>query len=271
MWYTDTYRETVLKQQRVLGNPIRQRVMYHRNRRHDDSTIPKSLNLCLIYLQILMLRSPTELRWCTPLTDLLNVFLWFTYSISYHQFPLKITSHSLFSFKKKPKVWSLKTFMCLYFSSFNHSNLHKLDPRSTLYLFLGYPSLHTWYISLDLKTRKNYHLQTRLLWQNRLSLCWTKIFIVLSLSWAWQWSFLVFKKILQSRSFLLLCLRQKLLYQLQSRSSERTNSQPIVPAIEPPKNLMQTRSKTGVRKPKKPLTLLLIVSPIPNNRFPNNR
>lgn len=36
----------------------------------------------------------------------------------------------------------------------NHSNIHKLSPRSTPCLFLGYPSQHRGYICLDLKSRK---------------------------------------------------------------------------------------------------------------------
>lgn len=57
-------------------------------------------------------------------------------------------------FNKKPSYNHLKVFGCLCFPNINHSNLHKLSPRSTPCLFLGYPSLHRGYRCLDLQTKK---------------------------------------------------------------------------------------------------------------------
>ena len=57
-------------------------------------------------------------------------------------------------FNKKPSYDHLCTFGCLCFPNINHSFLHKLAPRSTPSLFLGYPTNHKGYCCLDLKTRK---------------------------------------------------------------------------------------------------------------------
>lgn len=57
-------------------------------------------------------------------------------------------------FNKKPSYDHLRVFDCLCFPNLNHSNLHKLSPRSSPCLFLGYPSQHRGYICLDLKTNK---------------------------------------------------------------------------------------------------------------------
>lgn len=55
-------------------------------------------------------------------------------------------------FQKRRTYDHLRVFGCLYFPNLNHSNLHKLSPRSTPCLFLGYPSNHRGYRCLDLKT-----------------------------------------------------------------------------------------------------------------------
>lgn len=57
-------------------------------------------------------------------------------------------------FHKPPTYDHLKVFGCLCFPNLNHSHLHKLAPRSTPCLFLGYPTNHKGYRCLDLKTRK---------------------------------------------------------------------------------------------------------------------
>lgn len=57
-------------------------------------------------------------------------------------------------YQKQPSYHHLKTFGCLCFPNLNHSFLHKLAPRSTPCVFLGYPSSHKGYRCLDLKTRK---------------------------------------------------------------------------------------------------------------------
>lgn len=57
-------------------------------------------------------------------------------------------------FQKRPTYDHLRVFGCLCFPNINHSNLPKLSPRSTPCLFLGYPSQHRGYRCLDLKTNK---------------------------------------------------------------------------------------------------------------------
>lgn len=57
-------------------------------------------------------------------------------------------------FQKPPTYDNLKVFGCLCFPNLNHSNLHKLSPRTTPCLFLGYPSQHRGYRCLDLKTNR---------------------------------------------------------------------------------------------------------------------
>lgn len=57
-------------------------------------------------------------------------------------------------FQKQPRYDHLKVFGCLCFPNLNHSNLHKLEPRSTPCLFLRYPSDHKGFRCVDLKTRK---------------------------------------------------------------------------------------------------------------------
>ncbi|KAG7560254.1 Ribonuclease H-like superfamily [Arabidopsis thaliana x Arabidopsis arenosa] len=57
-------------------------------------------------------------------------------------------------FQKEPSYEHLRVFGCLCFPNLNHSNLPKLSPRSTPCLFLGYPSQHRGYRCMDLKTNK---------------------------------------------------------------------------------------------------------------------
>ena len=63
------------------------------------------------------------------------------------------TPHSLL-YGKLPTYTLLKVFGCLCFPNINHSNHHKLLPRSTPCLFLGYPLSHWGYRCLDLKTNR---------------------------------------------------------------------------------------------------------------------
>ncbi|CAL9221762.1 unnamed protein product, partial [Arabidopsis halleri] len=57
-------------------------------------------------------------------------------------------------FRQKPTYEHLRVFGCLCFPNLNHSNLPKLSPRTTPCLFLGYPSQHRGYRCLVLKTNK---------------------------------------------------------------------------------------------------------------------
>ena len=52
-------------------------------------------------------------------------------------------------FHKPPDLTHLKTFGCLYFPYLRPYNTHKLQPRSTPCLFLGYPAHTKGYICLD--------------------------------------------------------------------------------------------------------------------------
>lgn len=52
--------------------------------------------------------------------------------------------YSLF-FNKTPSYEHLRVFGCLCFPNINYSHLHKLSPRTTPCLFLGYPSQHRGY------------------------------------------------------------------------------------------------------------------------------
>lgn len=64
----------------------------------------------------------------------------------------KIPFSTLFN---KPVSYShLKVFGCLCYPNQNNSTQHKLAPRSSKCLFLGYPSNHRGYRCLDLSTRK---------------------------------------------------------------------------------------------------------------------
>lgn len=63
------------------------------------------------------------------------------------------TPHFLI-YGKHPTYDHLRTFRCLAFPNMNHSPAHKLSPRSTPCLFLGYPIHHRGYRCLDLKTNR---------------------------------------------------------------------------------------------------------------------
>lgn len=160
-------------------------------------------------------------------------------------------------FNKKPSYDHLKVFGCLCFPNINHSNLHKLSQRSTPCLFLGYPSLHRGYRCLDLKTRK-------IIISRHVVFDETVFPSAVSASAAPSYQFLgvdddtspLFKVILQSAS--------------------HSNAQ-TPPALPPPApavvqnasqnvgHSMQTRSKTGIHKPKTQISILTSVSPLPKS------
>lgn len=57
-------------------------------------------------------------------------------------------------YHKDPSYSHLCVFGCLYFPLFRSSKIHKLQPRSTKCVFLGYPSNHQNYKFLDLSSNK---------------------------------------------------------------------------------------------------------------------
>lgn len=59
-------------------------------------------------------------------------------------------------FQKQPSYAHLRVFGCLCFPHI--MTPHKLSPRSTPCVFLGYPSDHKGYRCLNLDTQKNYYL-----------------------------------------------------------------------------------------------------------------
>jgi hypothetical protein len=67
-----------------------------------------------------------------------------------HQTPWEMLFH------KPPDITHLKTFGCLCFPYLRPYNNHKLQPRSTPCIFLGYPIYSKGYICLDPKTHRVY-------------------------------------------------------------------------------------------------------------------
>jgi hypothetical protein len=59
-------------------------------------------------------------------------------------------------FHKAPDISHLKTFGCLCFPLLRPYNSHKLQPRSTPCIFLGYPAFSKGYICLDPTTHRLY-------------------------------------------------------------------------------------------------------------------
>jgi hypothetical protein len=58
-----------------------------------------------------------------------------------------------------PDYSHMRVFGCLCYPNLTSTAPHKLAPRSTACLFLGYPAEHKGYKCMDLATRKNYHIQ----------------------------------------------------------------------------------------------------------------
>ena len=165
------------------------------------------------------------------------------------------TPHSVL-LGREPTYDHLKVFGSLCFPNINNSTNHKLSPRSTPCLFLGYPLLHRGYRCLDLRT-------------NRIIISRHVLFDETTFPAAQKlprdtgsYSFLdhfdnpspVFQKI------------------LIAPHSESTNAPaPVLPAppeattaipsspepqVSPPKSRMTTRGQLGIVKPKKIFTLL---------------
>ena len=67
----------------------------------------------------------------------------FDCSLSYKSF--KLTG-------KQPGYENLKTFGCLCYASTSNKNMHKFDPKTKAYVFLGYPSGYKGYKLLDIET-----------------------------------------------------------------------------------------------------------------------
>lgn len=59
-----------------------------------------------------------------------------------------------FLFKKLPSYEHLRTFGCLCYPNLNNSLIHKLSPRSSACIFLGYRSQHRGYRCMDISTNK---------------------------------------------------------------------------------------------------------------------
>lgn len=57
-------------------------------------------------------------------------------------------------YNKNPSYSHLRVFDCLYFPIFPSNTIHKLQPRSTPCVFLGYLSNHRGYKCLDMTTNK---------------------------------------------------------------------------------------------------------------------
>jgi len=66
----------------------------------------------------------------------------------HHAIPYQLLHHQL------PDYSSLRVFGCLCYPNLNATTSHKLSPRSTPCVFLGYPSSHKGYRCLDMATRR---------------------------------------------------------------------------------------------------------------------
>lgn len=157
-------------------------------------------------------------------------------------------------FKKPISYTHLKTFGCLCYPNINHSNAHKLSPRSTKCLFIGYPSDHRGYRCLDLTTNKiilSRHVafdETQFPYQD---------------SKAQKASTYDFLSTETDPSPLL----RSILETPMAPSNPVTPpvpqdapTPPAPPAVEPPKHPMSTRSKHGITKPKQIFLFLLSLS-----------
>ena len=71
--------------------------------------------------------------------------------------PTKTKNHSTptyLLYRKHPTYHHLRTFGCLCYPLLPSTSIHKLQNRSTSYVFLGYPSDHRGYKCYELSTRK---------------------------------------------------------------------------------------------------------------------
>ncbi|CAA7029694.1 unnamed protein product [Microthlaspi erraticum] len=172
-------------------------------------------------------------------------------------------------FQKPPTYDHLKVFGCLCFPNLNHSNLHKLSPRTTPCLFLGYPSQHRGYRCLDLKTNR----------------------IIISRHVAFDESIFPAAVTVHDPPSLYQFLNgyeepSPMLHSLLQTPLPQTPPQPpnvpapppppnvaappqppVIPAPSQPTHQMATRSKHGIRKPRSLMSLLVTskhsVSPLP--------
>ncbi|CAA7024771.1 unnamed protein product [Microthlaspi erraticum] len=144
----------------------------------------------------------------------------------------------------------LRTFGCLCYPNLSATTAHKLEPRSTPCVFLGYPNNHRGYRCLDISTRK----------------------VILSRHVIFDESTFPFSSISKS-----LDLATPSLELLPSPSPILRDSTPPAPvsstsdAAPPPpppdmRHHMVTRAKSGIIKPRNPLCLHIdIVSPLPTS------
>lgn len=57
-------------------------------------------------------------------------------------------------FNKRPTYDHLRSFGCLCYPNLNNATIHKLSPRSSQCIFLGYPTQHRGYRCFDLNTKR---------------------------------------------------------------------------------------------------------------------
>ncbi|CAA7055236.1 unnamed protein product [Microthlaspi erraticum] len=164
-------------------------------------------------------------------------------------------------FNKRPTYDHLRVFGCLCFPSLNHSNLHKLSPRTTPCLFLGYPSQHRGYRCLDLKTNKiiisrHVHFDE----EKFPAAVQTK-----NKNAAYQF----LDPIEEASPLFQSILQTPIASQTQPPPAPaQTLPPPTQPPPAPTRHTMTTRSKAGIRKPKTVISLLTKTkSPLPKNHI----
>lgn len=167
-------------------------------------------------------------------------------------------------FQKAPTYDHLKVFGSLCFPNLNYSHLHKLAPRSTPCLFLGYPSNHKGFRCMDLKTN-------RIIISRHVYFDESVFPAAIEKGSPATYNFLgaddepsqIFKNILQGPISSPISSVPPLSNTAPSTSTSASSATTQVQAHVPHK--MQTRSQTGVSKPKKQFSLLSTVSPLPTS------
>lgn len=169
-------------------------------------------------------------------------------------------------YNKRPIYAHLRVFGCLCYPNLNHSNLNKLSPRTTPCLFLGYPSQHRGYRCMDLKTNK-------IIVSRHVHFDEDKFPAAVSSHRSDLYHFLdtaddaspLFQSFLQA----LFPNQNKALN--VPRPTSRPTSRPTRPDPlfrAPSSSTITTRSKSGISKPKKIVSLLAKTkSPLPNSHI----
>lgn len=156
---------------------------------------------------------------------------------------------------QKPATYNhLRVFGCLCYPNLLPVSSHKLNPRSTACVFLGYPSNHKGYRCLEIATRK----------------------VIISRHVTFDESNFPFSQsITESTSIIdepqLPVSISPLLRQIDIPQTIPNEPTPQVAAPQPPPAVvhsMRTRSKNGITKPKQPLSLHTdIISPLPSSHL----